>query len=75
MLTIIGGFFIFLCLRRVRSGENSQMPWAISAQTIKFIDMEYKGTSVWESCFVSRKNFRTFQYIVSILIKKQKDLR
>ncbi|KAI6210533.1 Guanylate cyclase [Aphelenchoides besseyi] len=46
MAAICIGFLVFLCVRKMRTGETAQMPWAISAPTIKFVDLDYNGTSV-----------------------------
>ncbi|KAH7695254.1 RGC/RGC protein kinase, partial [Aphelenchoides avenae] len=43
MGAVCAGFIIFLCVRRMRSGETSQMPWAIASQSINFIDFDYHG--------------------------------
>ncbi|KAI6173839.1 Guanylate cyclase [Aphelenchoides besseyi] len=45
MAAICIGFLVFLCVRKMRTGETAQMPWAISAPTIKFVDLDYNGTS------------------------------
>ncbi|KAI1730552.1 adenylate and guanylate cyclase catalytic domain-containing protein [Ditylenchus destructor] len=45
MVTICLAFIVFLCFGRVKTGENSQMPWAIPSATISFVELDYTGSS------------------------------
>lgn len=46
MAAVSVAVMVFLCVRRMRSGETAAMPWAISANTINFIEFEFNGSSV-----------------------------
>lgn len=40
---------IFLCAKKMRSGETASMPWAVSSSAIRFVDNDYKGSSDFQS--------------------------
>lgn len=37
---------IFLCARKMKSGESASMPWAVASATVRFIDENFKGSTV-----------------------------
>ncbi|KAL3076301.1 hypothetical protein niasHS_013572 [Heterodera schachtii] len=45
MVAICMGFIIFLCIRKVKRGETTQMPYYVPEQMIAFVDMDYGGSS------------------------------
>lgn len=62
MTGICFAFMVFLCVRRMRSGETAQMPWAIPSSSINFLDIEYTGQSIMVSRFFW--NGTTDMYVV-----------
>uniref|UniRef100_A0A914QNF1 Guanylate cyclase n=1 Tax=Panagrolaimus davidi TaxID=227884 RepID=A0A914QNF1_9BILA len=40
---------IFLCARKMKSGESASMPWAIASATVRFIDESFKGSTEFQS--------------------------
>uniref|UniRef100_A0A914YDB7 Receptor ligand binding region domain-containing protein n=1 Tax=Panagrolaimus superbus TaxID=310955 RepID=A0A914YDB7_9BILA len=36
---------IFLCARKMKSGESASMPWAVASSTVRFIDENFKGST------------------------------
>uniref|UniRef100_A0A914GU92 guanylate cyclase n=1 Tax=Globodera rostochiensis TaxID=31243 RepID=A0A914GU92_GLORO len=45
MVAICLAFIIFLCFRKVKRGETTQMPYYVPEQQIAFLDMDYGGSS------------------------------
>lgn len=37
---------IFLCARKMKSGESASMPWAVASTSVRFIDENFKGSTV-----------------------------
>ena len=37
---------IFLCARKMKSGESASMPWAVASSSVRFLDDLHKGSTV-----------------------------
>uniref|UniRef100_A0A183CMA0 guanylate cyclase n=1 Tax=Globodera pallida TaxID=36090 RepID=A0A183CMA0_GLOPA len=70
MVAICMAFIIFLCFRKVKRGETTQMPYYVPEQQIAFLDMDYGGSSLQQHMARREKEQQMDEFSEEIYTRK-----